>query len=115
MTKSLNAMAAKARFKRRILYLVVAGAAMVVVAIFYLASYGPLTVTLVLTVTVGVFVSVVLGGGLMAVGFFSASSGIDDEVSSAGIVPSEASKTEAEVSPLKPSSEERMHDENIRP
>ena len=86
MTKSLNAMAAKARFKRRILYLVVAGAAMVVVAIFYLASYGPLTVTLVLTVTVGVFVSVVLGGGLMAVGFFSASSGIDDEVAKASVV-----------------------------
>ena len=85
MPSSENAAAALASFKRRIVYLCIAGAALVVAALLYLASSGPLTATLIGTVTVGVFVSVVLGGGLMAAGFFSASSGIDDAASNARI------------------------------
>lgn len=84
--KSAKSLAAMASFKRRIAYLVIAGAALVVAAMVYLASYGPLTATMVIAVTFGVFVSVVLGGGLMAAGFFSASSGIDDEVAKASLV-----------------------------
>ena len=90
MQKSAKSVAAMASFKRRLAYLVVAGAAMVVAAMFYLASYGPLSATMVIAVTVGVFVSVVLGGGLMAAGFFSASSGIDDEVAEASVVSADA-------------------------
>lgn len=67
-------------FRRAIGYLVVAGVAMVAAALIYLASYGPLSATLVTVVIFGVFVSVVLGGGLMAAGFFSADSGHDDDV-----------------------------------
>lgn len=74
---------AKAGFRRLLIYLVIAGVLMVAGAITYLASYGELTATLVFTVTVGVFVSVVLGGGLMAAGFFSSDSGHDDEVAGA--------------------------------
>ncbi len=53
---------------------------MVAAALIYLASWGSLTATLVVTVTFGVFVSIVLGGGLMAAGFFSSDSGHDDLV-----------------------------------
>ena len=74
---------AMASFKRLMIYLVVAGVLMVTAALFYLASYGKLTSVLVITVSVGVFVSIVLGGGLMAAGFFSSSSGYDEEVGDA--------------------------------
>ncbi len=71
---------AKAAFRRQLIYLVVAGFVMVAAALIYLASWGPLTGTLVVTATFGVFVSIALGGGLMAAGFFSADSGHDDLV-----------------------------------
>ena len=74
---------AKAGFRRSIIYLVVAGIMMVAAAMIYLASSGAMTGTLVFTVTVGVFISVVLGGGLMAAGFYSSSSGYDEEVAEA--------------------------------
>ena len=100
MQKSAKSVAAMASFKRRLAYLVVAGAAMVVAAMFYLASSGPLSVTMVIAVTIGVFVSVVLGGGLMAAGFFSASSGIDDDAANASIVsPDAASATKPDAPP----------------
>ncbi len=88
--QSLAGKAALASFRRRLVYLAIAGAAMVVAAMLYLASYGPLTMTMVVTVTLGVFVSVVLGGGLMAAGFFSASAGIDDAVSKVSIAAADA-------------------------
>ena len=74
-------------FSRSIVYLVVAGVALVGAALVYLSSYGPLTVNLVIATSAGVFVSVVLGGGLMAAGFFSSTSGVDDEVAAAGEQP----------------------------
>jgi hypothetical protein len=73
------------RLRRSLAYLVIAGSAMVVAAIVYLGQSGPLSGTLVFTVTAGVFVSVVLGGGLMALGFYSAQSGVDE--ASAGATP----------------------------
>lgn len=74
-------------FKRLMLYLLVSATLMVGAALVYLSSTGALTPTLVITVTVGVFVSIMLGGGLMAAGFFSAHSGHDDDVASASVQP----------------------------
>ncbi len=84
-----DSMAARRRialrdFKRLMIYLVIVGLVMVAAAILYLVHDGPLTGTLVFTTTAGVFVSVVLGGGLMAAGFFSSASGVDEEVAAAG-------------------------------
>lgn len=74
------------RFKRQIALLVIAGMAMAAAAVFYLSRFGPLTATLVFTVITGVFVSIVLGGGLMALGFLSASSGHDIDAAGATAV-----------------------------
>lgn len=71
------------RFRRSIGLLVVAGMAMAGGTVFYLSRFGPLTGTLVFTAITGVFVSVVLGGGLMALGFLSASSGHDIDAAGA--------------------------------
>lgn len=70
-------------FRRLMLYLLAAATLMVGTALIYLSSTGALTPTLVIAVTIGVFVSIMLGGGLMAAGFFSARSGHDDDVASA--------------------------------
>jgi len=78
---------ARASFWRLIIYLCLAGVAMVIAALYYLSLSGPLTSTLVLSVTVGVFVSVVLGGGLMAVGFFSSNVGHDERAAGATRAP----------------------------
>jgi Na+-transporting methylmalonyl-CoA/oxaloacetate decarboxylase beta subunit len=67
-------------FKRLMLYLFAAAMFMVGAALAYLSSTGALTPTLVITVAIGVFVSIMLGGGLMAAGFFSADSGYDAAV-----------------------------------
>ncbi|QYE33404.1 MULTISPECIES: hypothetical protein [Sphingosinicellaceae] len=84
------ALSAAKRFRRQIAYLVVAGVVSVPAALAYLASYGPITATMAFAVTFGVFVSIVLGGGLMATGFYSSGSGLDDEVASAGVEPAMA-------------------------
>lgn len=75
------------RFWRSIAVLVVAGMTMAAGAIFYLSRFGPLTGTLVFTAITGVFVSVVLGEGLMALGFLSASSGHDIDAAGATVTP----------------------------
>ncbi len=74
---------ARRRFWRLIVYLGITGAAMVVAALYYLSRYGPLTPTLVLTTSVGVFISILLGGGLMAAGFLSSNSGHDERAAAA--------------------------------
>lgn len=74
---------ARASFWRLIVYLVIAGVGMVAAALYYLSTYGPLTPTLVLTTSIGVFISIVLGGGLMAAGFLSSNSGHDERAASA--------------------------------
>ncbi len=79
MDKALNTApgAAMARLRRSLGLLAIAGIAMTVGALAYLARSGPMSPTLVFTVVAGVFVSILLGGGLMALGFFSASTGHD--------------------------------------
>jgi hypothetical protein len=74
---------ARTSFWRLIAYLGVAGVAMVAAALYYLSLYGPLTPTLVLTTSVGVFISILLGGGLMAAGFLSSNSGHDERAAAA--------------------------------
>jgi hypothetical protein len=74
---------AMVRFKWSIVLLIIAGIAMAAAAVFYLSRFGPLTGTLVFTVITGVFVSVLLGGGLMALGFLSASNGHDVDAAGA--------------------------------
>ena len=91
MLQSSTSSAARVKFTRLIAGLVAAGIAMVVAALFYLNSSGPLTAPLVVTVTLGVFLSIVLGGGLMAAGFYSSDSGHDDEVANASIHTGEGS------------------------
>lgn len=75
--------AAKASFWRLIVYLAIAGAVMVAAALYYLSLHGPLTPTLVATTTIGVFVSILLGGGLMAAGFLSSNTGHDERAAAA--------------------------------
>jgi flagellar basal body-associated protein FliL len=74
---------AKASFWRLIIYLAVAGVLMVAAALYYFSLYGPLTPSLVITITIGVFVSIMLGGGLMAAGFLSSNSGHDERAAAA--------------------------------
>ncbi|KAB7647672.1 hypothetical protein [Polymorphobacter fuscus] len=74
---------ARASFWRLIVYLGIAGVAMVAAALYYLSLHGPLTPTLVLTTSVGVFISILLGGGLMAAGFLSSNSGHDESAAGA--------------------------------
>lgn len=72
--------AALAKYRRLLVFLAIAGVAVTAAALLYLGSYGPLSATLVVTVVFGVFVSMLLGGGLMATGFYSSDSGIDEDV-----------------------------------
>ena len=74
---------AKHSFWRLIAYLTVAGVVMVAAALYYLSLYAALTPTLVIATGVGVFVSILLGGGLMAAGFLSSNSGHDERASGA--------------------------------
>lgn len=76
---------ARTSFWRLIAYLAVAGIGMVAAALYYLSLYGPLTPTLIISTSVGVFLSILLGGGLMAAGFLSSNSGHDERA--AGAVP----------------------------
>lgn len=63
--------------RRLLVWIVVAAVATVVAALGYLSATGELTTAMVLATIFGVFVSVVLGGGLMAAMFFSNKSGHD--------------------------------------
>ena len=74
---------ARTSFWRLIVYLSIAGVVMVAAALYYLSLYGPLTPTLVLTTGAGVFISILLGGGLMAAGFLSSNSGHDERAAGA--------------------------------
>lgn len=82
-TDTVRESTARASFWRLIAYLCVAGVAMVAAALYYLSLYGPLSLTLVLTTSVAVFISILLGGGLMAAGFLSSNSGHDERAAGA--------------------------------
>lgn len=70
--------AARTSFKRLITYTIAAGVLMVIGAIYYMSLVGPLTPTTIIATTLGVFFSVLVGAGLMALGFLSSNSGHDD-------------------------------------
>lgn len=92
MTLQENARTRSARssFWRLIAYLGIAGVTMAAAALYYLSLYGPLTVTLVLTTSEEVFISILLGGSLMAAGFLSSNSGYDERAASATAPPAAA-------------------------
>jgi hypothetical protein len=78
---------ARGSFWRLIAWLSVAGVAMVFAALYYLSLYGSLTVPLVVATSIGVFISILLGGGLMAAGFLSSNSGHDERAAAATTAP----------------------------
>jgi hypothetical protein len=81
MTKSKQQ--ATDEFRRMMKWVLLAGVAMVVVALVYLRWMGSWSANAVIATILGVFVSVVLGCGLFALAFFSDKSGYDEDVSSA--------------------------------
>lgn len=69
-----------ADFRRIMKWIVAIAVLMVAIALSYLHFTGALDANLVIATTLGVFFSVLLGCGLFAVAFFSANSGIDEQV-----------------------------------
>lgn len=78
---------ARAEFRRMLVWIALVGVAMVAGALLYLSSVGPLTASLVVATTIGVFLAVLLGAGLFAAAFFSSKSGHDDIVTNAARYP----------------------------
>ena len=74
---------AAAEFRRMILWIALAGVAMVIGALFYISRYEPLRLHMVIATVLGVFFSVLLGAGLFAAAFFSDKSGHDQDVTDA--------------------------------
>ena len=70
-------------FRRIIKWIVLVAVLMVAAALLYLHLTGGLDASMVIATTLGVFFSVVLGCGLFAAAFFSAKSGVDEEVADA--------------------------------
>jgi tellurite resistance-related uncharacterized protein len=83
---------AHAEFRRMLVVIALVGVAMVIGALLYLSTTGPLTTSLIVATTIGVFLAVLIGAGLFAAAFFSSKSGYDDSVSNAARHP--ASPTE---------------------
>jgi hypothetical protein len=73
---------ARGKLVRMLIAVSVVGLLMVAAAVVYLRNAGIITTAMLVAVIGGVFVSVVLGAGLMALGFYSERSGRDDDVSS---------------------------------
>ncbi len=73
----------RAEFVRSLRWIAIIGVVMVTGALWYLSLFGPLTVHMVVATTFGVFLSVLLGCGLFAAGFFSSKSGHDQNVTDA--------------------------------
>ena len=71
---------ARADFRRMMKWIVAAAVAMVIAALLYLHATGELTTHMVIATVVGVFLSVLLGSGLMAASYFSDKSGHDRDV-----------------------------------
>jgi len=74
---------ARADFRRMMTWAVIAAVVMVVAALLYLNATGDLTPDMIIATVLGVFLSVLLGAGLMAASYFSAKSGHDRDVSDA--------------------------------
>ena len=70
---------AKTSFGKLMVWSVVAGVLMTIVALIFLSyTAGPMSGAMIFATIAGVFVSVVLGASLMAGGFLSSNSGHDD-------------------------------------
>ena len=74
---------ARADFRRMMKWIVVAAIAMVIAALLYLQATGELTRHMVIATIIGVFLSVLLGSGLMAASYFSDKGGHDRDVGDA--------------------------------
>jgi lipopolysaccharide export LptBFGC system permease protein LptF len=74
---------ARADFRRMMKWILLAAVVMVAGALAYLAASGDLTGNMVIATVLGVFVSVLLGSGLMAAAYFSDKSGHDRDVNDA--------------------------------
>jgi hypothetical protein len=74
---------ARADFRRMMKWILLAAVVMVAGALAYLTATGDLTSEMVIATVLGVFVSVLLGSGLMAAAYFSDKSGHDRDVSDA--------------------------------
>src|SRR5689334_7319456 len=68
-----------AALKLRLIWIAVTGLVVAGLAVIVLAVTGPLSFHLVAAVVLGTFFTFVLGGGLFAVSFYSARSGIDSD------------------------------------
>ena len=74
---------ARSDFRRMMIWAVLAAVAMVVAALLFLKATGDLTPDMIIATVLGVFLSVLLGAGLMAASYFSAKSGHDRNVNDA--------------------------------
>ena len=74
---------ARADFRRMMKWILLAAVVMVAGALAYLAASGDLTGDMDIATVLGVFVSVLLGSGLMAAAYFSDKSGHDRDVNDA--------------------------------
>ena len=72
--------AALANFKRMMKWITAIAALTVAAALGYLRLFGPLDADTVISTSLGVFFSVVVGCGLMAAAFLSDKSGLDQQV-----------------------------------
>ena len=71
---------ARADFRKMVKWILLAAVLMVAAALTYLSVTGDLTSDMVIATVLGVFVSVLLGSGLMAAAYFSDKSGHDRDV-----------------------------------
>jgi CHASE2 domain-containing sensor protein len=76
---------ARSEFRRMMMWAILVAALMVGAALAYLLATGDLTPDMVIATVIGVFVSVLLGAGLMAASYFSSKSGHDRDVSDATV------------------------------
>jgi hypothetical protein len=74
---------AAAEFRRMILWIVIVGVIVTILAIWYLSLFVPLRFPMVAATIAGVFLSVLLGCGLFAAAFYSEKSGHDQRVTDA--------------------------------
>lgn len=74
---------ARRDFKRMLLVILAISVAMVFAVLWWMSTQGELKLHMIIATIVGVFVSVLLGTGLMALAFFSDKSGHDDDVTDA--------------------------------
>lgn len=74
---------ARRDFKRMLLVILAISVVMVFAVLWWMSTQGELKLHMVIATIIGVFVSVLLGTGLMALAFFSDKSGHDDDVTGA--------------------------------